>query len=249
MEGESGDGGNKPVSTESNSPLRLALLGRGKMGRAVEQLAPSRGFEVRLILDEGSNREGAGLTPGRFKDMDVCVEFTTPAAVLDNIRRVAALGCNLVVGTTGWTGQLDEVRAIVERASIGMVYAANFSIGAQLFLRAAEQVARLFAGLPMYEPYITETHHRFKKDAPSGTAIELKRHVQPALGNREIAVGSIRAGYVPGTHELGFDSEADSVILRHTARGRQGFAEGALYAARWVVGKKGLFAFADLFAA
>lgn len=217
------------------------------MGTVLEQLAPARGFEVQLVLDEYSNRDGAGLVRERFREVDVCVEFTTPGAVLDNIRRVAELGVNLVVGTTGWTGHLNEVRGIVDRAGIGMVYAANFSIGAQLFLRAAEQVSRVFAGFPMYEPYITETHHHFKKDAPSGTALDLKHRVQPALGDREIAIGSVRAGYVPGTHELGFDSEADSVILRHTARGRQGFAEGALYAARWVIGKKGLFAFADLF--
>lgn len=237
------------MSAESNPrPLCLALLGHGKMGRAVEQLAPARGFEVRLILDEKTNRDGAGLAPGNFEGVDVCVEFTNPEAVPDNIRRVAALGCNLVVGTTGWSGHLDEVRGIVERAGIGMVYAPNFSIGAQLFFRAAEQAARVFARFPMYEPYITETHHRSKRDAPSGTALELKHRVQPALGDREIAMASVRAGYVPGTHELGFDSEGDSVILRHTARGRQGFAEGALYAARWVMGKKGLFAFADLFA-
>lgn len=237
------------MAAESNSPLRLALLGHGKMGVALEQLAPVRGFEVRLVLDEYSNREGAGLVREKFQDVDVCIEFTTPGAVLDNIRRVAELGVNLVVGTTGWTQNLNDVRGIVERSGIGMVYAANFSMGAQLFFRAAEQVSRVFAGFPMYEPYITETHHRFKKDAPSGTALELKRRVRPTLGDREIAIGSVRAGYVPGTHELGFDSEADSVILRHTARGRQGFAEGALYAARWVMGKKGLFAFADLFSA
>lgn len=236
------------MSADSNPLLNLALLGHGKMGRAVEQLAPARGFEVRLVLDEESNRDGAGLVPGNFNSIDVCVEFTTPGVVLDNIRGVAALGCNLVVGTTGWTGKIDEVRDIVTRAGIGMVYAANFSIGAQLFFQAAEMTARLFGRFPMYEPYITETHHRFKKDAPSGTALELKRRIQPALEGREVAMGSVRAGYVPGTHELGFDSEADTVIVRHTARGRQGFAEGALYAARWVVGKKGLYAFADLFA-
>jgi len=237
------------MPAESKSLINLALLGHGKMGQMVEQLAPSRGFDIRLVLDEDSNRDGMGLVPERFQGIDVCIEFTTPDVVLDNIRLVAALGCNLVVGTTGWTTHLDEVREMVERAGIGLVHAPNFSIGAQLFFRAAEQVSRVFAAFPMYEPYITETHHRFKKDAPSGTALELKRRIQPAYGDREIAVGSIRAGYVPGVHELGFDSEADTMILRHTARGRQGFAEGALYAARWVVGKKGLFAFADLFAA
>jgi len=237
------------MDAEHKPLMCLALLGHGKMGRMVEQLAPSRGFDVRLVLDEDSNRDGMGLLPDKLQGVDVCIEFTRPGAVLENIRRVAALGCNLVVGTTGWSQHLDEVRQIVDRSGIGLIYAPNFSIGAQLFLRAAEHVSRVFAAFPLYEPYITETHHRFKKDAPSGTALELKRLIQPAYGDREIAVCSIRAGYVPGVHELGFDSEADTMILRHTARGRQGFAEGALYAARWVMGKKGLFAFADLFSA
>jgi 4-hydroxy-tetrahydrodipicolinate reductase len=233
---------------DCNPPLKLALLGYGKMGKAVAQLAPARGFEVRLVIDEDSNRDGAGLMPPQFTGVDVCIEFTTPSAVLDNIRRVASLGCNLVVGTTGWTGHVDEVRGIVERSGIGLVFGTNFSIGAQLFFQAAEAVTTAFSRFPMYEPYITEAHHRFKKDAPSGTALELRRRIEPALGGREVPVASVRGGYIPGTHELGFDSEADTVILRHTARGRQGFAEGALFAARWVVGRKGMFTFSDLFA-
>ena len=235
------------MAAGSNTAVRLALLGHGKMGRAVEQLAASRGCEVRLVLDEDSNRGGAGLTAKNLDGIDVCVDFTTPEAVLGNIRSAAGFGCSLVVGTTGWSGHLEEVRELVAQAGVGMVYAPNFSMGAQLFFRAAEAAARVFEGFPMYEPYITETHHRFKKDAPSGTALELERRIRRLLPGREVAVGSIRAGYVPGTHELGFDSEADTVLVRHTARGRQGFAEGALYAARWVMGKKGLFAFADLF--
>jgi len=233
---------------EDSQPFGLALLGHGRMGKAVAQIAAARGFEVRLVLTSGSNRDGNGFTTANFRGIDVAIDFTTPDVVLENIRRVAALRCNLVVGTTGWSEHRDQVRDLVQSAGIGLVYGSNFSVGAQLFFRAAEAAAKVFAGFPMYEPYITETHHRFKKDAPSGTALELQRRVQSAFGQRRIAVGSIRAGYVPGTHELGFDSEADTVILRHTARGRQGFAEGALYAARWVIGKKGLFTFADLFA-
>jgi 4-hydroxy-tetrahydrodipicolinate reductase len=166
--------------------------------------------------------------------------------VLENIRRVAALGCNLVVGTTGWDDHVAEVRRVIEASGIGMVYAANFSIGVNLFYRVARAAAEIFADFPMYDPYLTETHHKFKKDAPSGTALEIKRQVQPHFAGRDIPVASIRAGYIPGVHELGFDSEADTVVLRHTARGRQGFAEGALYAARWIVGKKGLFSFAEV---
>jgi len=226
--------------------LNLALLGYGKMGKAIAQLAPPRGFRVQLTLDIDENRGGEGLKPQAFQGIDVCVEFTSPGAVVENIRRVAALGCNLVVGTTGWYNQLDEVRKIIENAGVGMVYAPNFSIGVQLFYRLARAAAEIFSGFPMYDPYLAEAHHKFKKDAPSGTALEIKRQIQPAFASRDIPVASVRAGYIPGTHELGFDSEADTVILRHTARGRQGFAEGALYAARWIVGKKGLFSFAQV---
>lgn len=226
--------------------LNLALLGHGKMGKAIEALAPERGFIVLRVLDEFSNRNFQGITAENFKGVDVCVDFTAPETVVENIRCVAALGCNLVVGTTGWHDRLEEVRRTVEAAGIGMVYGANFSIGVQLFYRAARSLAAIFSSYPAYEPGIIEAHHRFKKDAPSGTALELKREVQPLLPSRELPIASIRAGYIPGSHELAFDSEADTVILRHAARSRQGFAEGALYAARWVAGNKGFYSFAEI---
>lgn len=226
--------------------LNLAILGYGKMGKILAQLAPQRGFQVRLVLDIDANRESQGITRENFQGIDVALDFTTPDAALGNIRRVAALGVNLVVGTTGWHGRLEEVRKVIEGSGVGMVYAANFSIGVNLFYRLARAAAEIFSGFPLYEPYLTEAHHKMKKDAPSGTALEIQRQIQPALPGREIPVASVRAGYIPGTHELGFDSEADTIVLRHTARGRQGFAEGALYAARWVAGKKGLFSFAEV---
>jgi len=226
--------------------INLALLGYGKMGNAIAQLAPQRDCQVQLTLDIAENCNGAGIAAPAFKGIDVCVEFTTPQTVVENIRRVAALGCNLVVGTTGWYDHLDEVRKIIEGAGVGMVYAPNFSIGVQLFYRLARAAAEIFSGFPMYDPYLVEAHHKFKKDAPSGTALEIKRQIQPAFASRDIPVASVRAGYIPGTHELGFDSEADTIVLRHTARGRQGLAEGVLHAARWIVGKKGLFNFADV---
>jgi 4-hydroxy-tetrahydrodipicolinate reductase len=226
--------------------LNIALLGYGKMGKALEALAPQRGFAVRMILDVDENPGGAGITRERFRGVDVCLDFTAPEAALANIRRAAEAGCNLVVGTTGWLGHLEEIRGIIERSGVGMVYAANFSIGVQLFYRVARQAAEQFARFPMYAPYLTETHHQAKKDAPSGTALELQRQLQPLFGSRSIPVASVRAGFIPGVHELGFDSEADTVIVRHTARSRQGFAEGALFAARWVAGKKGLYHFAEI---
>jgi 4-hydroxy-tetrahydrodipicolinate reductase len=231
----------------SNAP-QLALLGYGKMGKTLAQLAPQRGFEVRVVMDVDVNAQGQGITPENFHGIDACIEFTTPDAVVENVRRVAALGVNLVVGTTGWHNRLEEVRSIIESAGVGMVYAANFSIGVNLFYRLAKAAAEIFSEFPMYDPYLIETHHKFKKDAPSGTALEIKRQIQAQFKDREVPVSSVRAGYMPGMHELGFDSEADTIVLRHTARGRQGLAEGALHAARWVIGRKGLFTFADVLA-
>jgi 4-hydroxy-tetrahydrodipicolinate reductase len=226
--------------------LNLALLGYGKMGRTIAQIAPQRGFQVQLVMDIDANPNAQGITREKFEGIDVCVDFTTPDAVVENVRRVAEAGCNLVIGTTGWNDRLEEVRGIVDKNGVGLVHAANFSIGVNLFYQAARAAAEVFARFPMYEPYITEAHHHFKKDAPSGTAKEMQRQLAPILHGREIPVASIRAGHIPGTHELGFDSEADNIVLRHTARGRQGFAEGALLAARWIVGRKGLFTFADV---
>jgi 4-hydroxy-tetrahydrodipicolinate reductase len=226
--------------------IKLALLGYGKMGKALEQLAPQRGFEVRLVMDIDVNAKSQGITREKFQGIDVCVDFTTPDAALGNIQRVAGLGVNLVVGTTGWQKHQAEVRTVIEQAGVGMVYAANFSIGVNLFYRLARAAAEIFAPFPMYDPFLTEAHHKMKKDAPSGTALEIKRQIQPCFRERDIPVASVRAGYIPGMHELGFDSEADTVLLRHTARGRQGFAEGALHAARWVVGKKGFYSFAEV---
>lgn len=226
--------------------INLALLGYGQMGKVLAQLAPQRGFEIGLVMDIDVNAQSRGLTREKLKGIDVCIDFTTPEAVVENVHRVAALGVNLVVGTTGWQKHLPEVRKVVEQAGVGMVHAPNFSIGVNLFYRLARAAAEIFAPFPMYDPFLTESHHKMKKDAPSGTALEVARQIQPYFLDRDIPVASVRAGYIPGTHELGFDSEADSVMLRHTAHGRQGFAEGALYAARWIVGKKGFYSFAEV---
>lgn len=226
--------------------INLALLGYGKMGKTLAQLAPQRGFEMRLVVDIDANAQSRGITREKFKGIDVCIDFTMPEAVVDNVHRVAALGVNLVVGTTGWHKHQAEIRKVIEQAGVGMVYGANFSIGVNLFYRLARAAAEIFAPFPMYDPFLTESHHKMKKDAPSGTALEISRQIQPYFVDRDIPVASVRAGYIPGTHELGFDSEADSVVLRHTARGRQGFAEGALLAAKWVVGKKGFYSFAEV---
>lgn len=231
---------------DTSRALNVALLGHGKMGKLIAQLAAQRGMQVQQILRSETNCEGVGITKRSFQGIDVCLDFTTPAAVVENIRRVAGCGCHLVVGTTGWYERLDEVREIIERAGVGMVYAPNFSLGVQLFYRVARAAAEIFSGFPTFEPYLTETHHQFKKDAPSGTALELKREVEPYLRDHALPISSVRAGYFPGMHEFGFDSEVETLLVRHTVRTRQVFAEGALYAARWVAGRKGLYRFADI---
>ncbi|HVB99260.1 MAG TPA: dihydrodipicolinate reductase C-terminal domain-containing protein [Candidatus Dormibacteraeota bacterium] len=233
-------------SAAQTAPARLLLLGHGRMGNAIEQLAPARGFVVAGVLTVETNAGGEGLTAAAMNGADVVVDFTQPDAVLENIRRVSGAGKPMVVGTTGWYDTLEQARAIVEEHGTGLVYGANFSLGVQLFYRLAREAAKLFARWPQYEPFIVETHHRFKRDAPSGTALELARQVEPALAGRMPAIQSVRAGHIPGTHELGFDAEGETLIVRHAARSRQAFAEGALVAARWVTGNKGFRHFSEI---
>jgi 4-hydroxy-tetrahydrodipicolinate reductase len=234
------------MTQNPEAPIRLLLLGHGRMGRAIEQLAPSRGFAIAGTLTAQSNPGGAGLSREALAAVDVVIDFTRPDAALENIRRVAEAGGRMVVGTTGWYDRLDDARQTVERHNAGLVYAANFSLGVQLFYRLAREAARLMARWPQYEPFIIETHHRFKRDAPSGTAQELARQIESHLGARLPAIQSVRAGYVPGTHELGFDTEGETLLLRHAARTRQAFAEGALVAARWVASETGFHHFSEI---
>ena len=226
--------------------MKLAIVGYGKMGKLVEQLAPQFGFEVGLKLDIDNNSNGAGITPDNFRSIDVAVEFSTPAVVVENIERMAALGVNLAVGTTGWFDQLSRVRAAVERGGAGLVYSPNFSVGMQVFSKIVEEAARRLKNEEDYDAWAYEIHHRMKQDAPSGTLFKLRQVMEGAGYARRIDVASNRAGSVPGTHEIGFDSEADTITLTHTARNRLGFARGALKAARWVVGKTGVHEFAEV---
>jgi 4-hydroxy-tetrahydrodipicolinate reductase len=230
--------------------MNLAIVGYGKMGRLIEQLAPEYGFHTALKLDEFNNADFAALTADNFRGIDVAIEFSTPDAVVGNIERLTGLGVNLVVGTTGWLAHLDVVRALVERSGTGLVWAPNFSVGINVFARLAAEAARLMAGQGDYGAWAWEIHHSTKKDAPSGTLLKLVEDMRKAGYNRPVDASSNRAGRHPGTHEIGFDSAADTITLRHTARSREGFARGALQAARWVIGKQGFYEFAEiLFAA
>jgi len=222
--------------------MNLLLLGRGKMGTLIESLATARNHQVRAI-DIDENAHGAALTAEKLRDIDVVIDFTTPDAVMENISGCARSGKNLVVGTTGWYGKLPEVRKLVESSGIGFVYAANFSVGVNLFFEVAKT---LTAGFKLeYSGKIAETHHVHKLDAPSGTAVMLQRVVEEA-GGPKVEIASAREGEIVGMHELVLDSLNDTITLRHDAKSRRGFADGALRAAEWLKSKKGFYDFKDI---
>jgi 4-hydroxy-tetrahydrodipicolinate reductase len=225
---------------------RLALVGYGRMGRLVEQLAPAHGFEVALRLDGHANAGGAGITPESFRGIDVAIDFSAAAAVPANVEKIAPLGVPLVVGTTGWGNELPRVREAVERHGAGLLYGANFAVGVQVFYRLAAAAARLLAGETAYDAWAYEIHHKMKQDAPSGTLLQLRKVMETAGWGRPVDVASNRAGAIPGTHQIGFDSEADTILLEHRARSRAGFAHGALRAARWMIGRRGFYEFSQV---
>ena len=226
--------------------MKLAIVGYGKMGRLIESLAPEYGMQAALKLDEFNNADYAGITREAFRDIDVAIDFSTPEAVVPNVERIAALGVNMVIGTTGWSEQMESVRQLVEQHGVGLVWSPNFSIGVNIFSRVVSEAARWMATQPGYEAWAYEIHHSQKKDAPSGTLLKLTEDMRKAGYTRRIDVASNRAGAHPGTHEVGFDSGADTIELRHVARSREGFARGALAASRWVAGRKGLHEFAEV---
>jgi 4-hydroxy-tetrahydrodipicolinate reductase len=216
--------------------VKLALVGYGKMGRLLEQLAPQYGFETGLILDLHNNAGGAGMTAGNFRDIAVAIEFTGPDSAPENLLRLAGLKVPTVCGATGWYHRLEEVRAAFEQNQTGFIYGPNFSIGVNIFERIVAEAARLFTPQQDYEAWAWEIHHSAKKDAPSGTLLKLVDAMKRAGYGGRIDVASNRAGAMPGTHEIGFDSPADTITLRHAARSREGFARGALWAAQRLAG-------------
>ena len=226
--------------------MNLAIVGYGKMGRLIEQLAPEFGFGVTLKLDEFNNADFSGITAANFAGVDVAIEFSIPSVTVENIERIAALGVNMVIGTTGWLGEAARVKAAVERSGVGLVWSPNFSVGVNVFSRLVSEAAKLLAAEEDYGAWAWEIHHATKKDAPSGTLLKLVEEMKKAGYARPVSTSSNRAGRHPGTHEIGFDSAADTITLRHTARSREGFARGALKAAQWVNGKRGFFEFSDL---
>jgi 4-hydroxy-tetrahydrodipicolinate reductase len=225
---------------------RLAVIGQGAMGRLVEQLAPQHGFEVALRYSGADRRAGIPLDAERLRGVEAAIDFSVAAAVPENVERLAPLGIAMVVGTTGWAEQLLRVRETVAAHGAGLVHGANFSIGVQVFYRVVAAAAQLLAADADYDPWLYEIHHRRKRDAPSGTLRELRRMMRRAGYTREIDAASNRAGAIPGTHLVGFDSEADTIRLEHQARSRAGFAAGALRAARWMLGRRGIFEWSEV---
>jgi 4-hydroxy-tetrahydrodipicolinate reductase len=219
--------------------MKLAIVGYGKMGKLVEQLAPDYGFTIHARLDLYDDLHQA-------RGADVAIEFTTPDAAAKNIETLAALRVPVVVGTTGWLDQLPRIKSVVEKHQTGMVWSPNFSIGVNVFMRVVREAARLLESEPQYGAWAWEIHHHTKKDDLSGTILKLVEEMKSAGYSRPVNVSSNRAGAHPGTHEIGFDSAADTITLRHSARSREGFARGALKAAQWLPGKQGVFEFSEV---
>ena len=215
------------------------------MGRLVAAEVAAAGDDVGAVVTSSEKNLKANELKDKLRDHDVAIDFSVGEAVLRNIEACALARVPLVEGTTGWKAHEEAAKQIVTEHSAALVYGANFSIGVNLFYRIAERAAALFACVEGYAPFIEEAHHMRKRDAPSGTALQLRELMAKHLGP-EIPTASTRAGYIPGTHRVGFDSEADQILLVHEARSRRGFASGALLAAHWIKGRTGVFQFSDV---
>lgn len=226
--------------------MKLALIGRGAMGHLIESQAQAAGDQLGTIL---TSRDSASSVVEEMvtllKGHDVAIDFSVGSAVARNVAACARAGVPLVEGTTGWQSDEAKVRRLVAEHNGALVYGANFSIGVNVFYKIAAQAARLMAPLDQYQAFLEEQHHARKRDVPSGTALKLKELMAEHL-KVDIAIASTRAGEIPGTHRVGFDSAADQITLTHTARSRAGFAAGALLAARWIVGRQGVFEFSEV---
>lgn len=216
------------------------------MGRAVADLGLQRGHSIHTVVDSSDNTGGRALTRRRLAGADVAIEFTRPEAAVSNLERLIELGIPTVTGTTGWTGALPRITALVEARRGALLHAANFSAGVHLFLRAAQKLARSFSGRPEFVASIREEHHAAKLDAPSGTALLLQHRLGDADASRSFPITSLRSGTVPGTHTLTYEGPHETVSLSHVARDREAFAAGALAAAEWLPGKTGIFTFEQL---
>jgi 4-hydroxy-tetrahydrodipicolinate reductase len=222
--------------------MRALLVGHGRMGRLIESLCPEYGCDVAGVIDRALAK-----TPDRWPGADVAIDFSAGDAVPSNFARLAERGMPIVIGTTGWQAHEAALRAQASAAGIGVVAAANFALGVNLFLALVERAGQLMAPRSSsFGCWIHEAHHAAKRDAPSGTALALERALAAGGYRAAVNVSSTRAGFIPGTHTVGFDSAAETLELTHTARDRSAFARGALEAARWIQGKRGWFSMRDV---
>lgn len=223
----------------------IAIIGDGKMGQAIRQLATEKGWQVSAILGERESASGGGITADSLGKADVAVEFTQPDAAVANVTASLRAGVPVVVGTTGWYDSLAEVTTVAKETGTALLWSPNFSLGVNVLIELARYAGTLMQPLEGFDAHIIETHHSRKKDAPSGTAIAIGKAASDAL-DRPIPTTSVRTGSVPGTHELIFDGAFEQLTLMHVARDRRVFAEGALQAAGWLIGKKGVFTMRDV---
>ena len=226
--------------------MRILLVGYGKMGQLVGQLAGEYDCEIAGIVDPMSAAHMRTIDDSGWQDVDVAIDFTSPEAVVTNVPKLAGRAINVVLGTTGWQAHEAELRKAVADAGSGIVAAPNFSTGVVLFEAMVAHAAKLMAGQDEFGAWLHEAHHAMKKDAPSGTALKLKRAMEEAGYDRPIDVAASRAGFIPGTHTIGFDGPSESITLTHAARDRGAFARGALLAARWIKGRRGWFTMQDV---
>jgi len=237
--------------------MNIAIVGYGKMGKEIEKIAKDKDITIKSIIDPTADvTSHKEINEESMKDVDVCIDFTHPDNVIDNIKKITKFKKNIVVGTTGWYDNLNEIKKVIENENTGLIWSGNFSIGVNIFFNIIKDASKIINKFDDYDVFAHEFHHNQKADSPSGTAVmignilldnidrkqkivteELKRKINP----EELHISSTRAGKIPGTHIVGFDSAADTIELKHTARNRQGFAAGAVLAAEWIHNKKGFY--------
>ncbi|HEY6956167.1 MAG TPA: 4-hydroxy-tetrahydrodipicolinate reductase [Flavisolibacter sp.] len=235
--------------------MKIALIGYGKMGHMIEEIATERGHEVVLKIDVNNQQE---FTKENLSKADVAIEFTNPDSAFQNVMNCLEFGTPVVSGSTGWNKKLEEARAFCKQKNGSFLHTSNFSIGVNIFFEVNKMLAKLMSSQPEYDVTLREIHHTAKKDAPSGTAVTLAEQVlstigrkknwvnQPATGKEELSIISERIDPAPGTHYVKYTSEVDDIEIIHTAHSRKGFALGAVLAAEYIANKKGIFSMKDV---
>ena len=225
--------------------MKIALIGYGAMGKLIRTLAENKSHAITIVIDESDANLSATKLAEKLRSVDAAIDFSTAEAVRKNVEACLLADVPLIEGTTGWNGEKELIKNLIEEKRGAFVFGANFSVGVNLFYRIADFASELISKFEDYEAFIEEQHHSRKKDAPSGTALKLKEIVAANI-RRDFSVSSTRAGAIPGTHRVGFDGNADQILLEHLARSREGFASGAILAAEWIAGRKGFYEFTDV---